>query len=152
MLQPTDRIDTHTGYLLVKLGVSAGARFERSLAPLGLRSRHVRVLEVIRGEGLSQRDLCRLTGMDRTTMVAVVDELERLGHVRRERSLSDRRKQVVTITESGIAAFTEAAARLTAAEQDLLAPLSRQERDQLHRLVSHLFTPQDADCAPETAS
>ena len=141
MRPQSDRIDSHTGYLLVKLGAAAADLFDRALLPLGLRGRHVRVLELIRDESPSQQDLCRLTGLDRTTMVAVVDELERLGHARRERNAADRRKHVVTLTEQGTAAFAEAVQRLARAQEELLGPLSASERDQLHRLATRLYAP-----------
>nr|BFE85675.1 hypothetical protein GCM10020093_082760 [Planobispora longispora] len=77
--------------------------------------------------------------MDRTTMVAVVDDLERLGHARRERSATDRRKHVVILTAEGAAALTEALRLLAEAQEELLSPLPAAERDQFHDLVSRLF-------------
>ncbi|GAA2584962.1 MarR family transcriptional regulator [Actinomadura fulvescens] len=143
-----DRIDGQTGYLLVKLGGSAGARFERALAPLGMKGRHVRVLEILRNDPRSQSELCQETGMDRTTMVAVIDELERLGCVRRERSLTDRRKHVVSMTERGGTALGESAVLLTQAQDELLAPLSAAERDRLHALLIRLYAQPPDPCAP----
>ncbi|GIH76254.1 MarR family winged helix-turn-helix transcriptional regulator [Planobispora longispora] len=134
-----DRIDTHTGYMLVRLGVAAAALFDDALIPLNLRGRHVKVMGHIHDGTPSQQDLCRLTGMDRTTMVAVVDDLERLGHARRERSATDRRKHVVILTAEGAAALTEALRLLAEAQEELLSPLPAAERDQFHDLVSRLF-------------
>ena len=131
-------METSTGYLLVKLGGAAGGYFDQSLDSLGLRPRHVRVLDRIRVDSLSQQDLCRLTGMDRTTMVAVLDDLERLGYARREASPTDRRKHVVTPTVEGIAALKEAAVLMKTAEVAFLAPLSGAEQKQLNKLVSRL--------------
>ncbi|WP_084961068.1 MarR family winged helix-turn-helix transcriptional regulator [Thermoactinospora rubra] len=139
MRAQADRISDHTGYRLVKVGHVAAAAFDEALAPLGMRPRHVMVLEAIRGGTLSQQDLCQLTGMDRTTMVAVVDELERLGYAHRERSAADRRKHVVKPTAAGESAFEEAARALLAAEEALLGPLSAAERDSLGGLVAKLF-------------
>jgi len=141
-------METSTGYLLVKFGGAAGGYFDRSLQSLGIRPRHVRVLEKIRTDTLSQQDLCRLTGMDRTTMVAVVDDLERLGYARRVPSPTDRRKRVVTPTESGLVALSESETLLRKAEAALLSPLSATEQKQLNDLVSRLATPDLLACLP----
>lgn len=139
-------MDTSTGYLLVKLGGGAGGYFDRALDPLGIRPRHVRVLSRIQTETRSQQDLCRLTGMDRTTMVAVVDDLERLGYARREASPTDRRKYVVVPTADGSAALQQAAVLLRKAETQFLAPLSDRERQQLNKLVRRLAEAGLPDC------
>jgi DNA-binding MarR family transcriptional regulator len=131
-------METSTGYLLVKLGGAAGGYFDQSLDSLGLRPRHVRVLDRIQSDALSQQDLCRLTGMDRTTMVAVLDDLERLGYARREPSPTDRRKHVVMPTDAGRSALKEAAVLLRKAEVAFLSPLSAAERKQLNALVARL--------------
>src|SRR5690242_9684997 len=57
-----------------------------ALAPLGMGVKSVGALTVLQAEGpLSQRRLAERQGIDRTTMVAVVDELERLGAVERRK-------------------------------------------------------------------
>jgi DNA-binding MarR family transcriptional regulator len=134
-----EHMDDHTGYLLVKLGSVAGAAFERALLPSGMHARHVRVLGFIHDAALSQQDLCALTGLDRTTMVAVVDELEQRGYARRERSQVDRRKHVVRLTKSGASAYQTATKRLLATQDELLAPLAAKERAELRRLLNRLF-------------
>lgn len=146
MAAELDRMESHTGYLLTKLGNAAGAWFEKSLQPTGLLARHVRVLSYIQTEQLSQQDLCRLTGMDRTTMVAVVDDLERLGFAQRETSQADRRKRVVTPTTTGTKALRTATKRMKEAEEALLAPLSPTEQQKLHTLLTKLFTPDLLNC------
>lgn len=110
----------------------------------------MRVLDRIQSDALSQQDLCRLTGMDRTTMVAVLDDLERLGYARREPSLTDRRKHVVMPTDAGRSALTEAAVLLRNAEVAFLSPLSAAERKQLNALVARLAEAGLPDC--ETSS
>jgi DNA-binding MarR family transcriptional regulator len=144
-----ERIDTHTGYMIVKLGAAAGALFENALTSLGIRGKHVRVLGYIQDGTLSQQDLCRLTGMDRTTMVAVIDDLESLGYARRERATTDRRKHVVIRTDLGADALHDALTRLGEAQDRFFAPLSGEERARLHDLVARLFGSSDAVCEPE---
>lgn len=87
-----------------------------------------------------------MTGLDRTTMVAVVDDLERLGYAHREQSTTDRRKRVVSPTRSGLRMLADAATRLEKAERELFAPLMAAERRQLGVLVGKLFTPELLRC------
>lgn len=143
-----ERMESATGFILVKLGGAAGVLFEQAVRPTGMRPRHIRVLGYVQTQTLSQQELCQLTGMDRTTMVAVVDELERLGHARREASSTDRRKRVVTPTPAGLKALVQAADLMKQAESQLLAPLSAAERRQLNKLLGRLFTPDLLACLP----
>ncbi|MBX6750900.1 MAG: winged helix-turn-helix transcriptional regulator [Micromonosporaceae bacterium] len=148
-MRAADAVSTTTGYLLLKLATLAEARMEQTLRPFRLRGRTLRVLAFVDGGEVSQRDLCRQTGLDRTTMVAVIDELEAHGFVRRDRSLSDRRKQVISITEAGRRTLGEALAALRHTEDDFLAPLDPDGRRQLHRLLSALFAAHDPRCQPD---
>jgi Transcriptional regulators len=150
-MRAADAVSTTTGYLLLKLAVLAEARMEQTLRPFRLRGRTLRVLAFVDGGEVSQRDLCRQTGLDRTTMVAVVDELEADGYVRRDRSLSDRRKQVIRITDDGRRTLGEALAAVRHAEAEFLAPLGDDGRDRLHRLLSALFDAHDPRCRTDEA-
>src|SRR5687768_9349716 len=67
----------------------------QALAPLGLSVKAVGAMTVLEAEGpLSQRRLAERQGIDRTTMVAVVDELERLGAVERRRDPRSEERRV----------------------------------------------------------
>jgi DNA-binding MarR family transcriptional regulator len=90
------------GYLLAFIAERATERFERALAPEGVKSRHATVLALIDAEGpLSQRELGRRLGIDKTQMVGVIDDLERLGYASRRRGAEDRRVQAIHLTDSG---------------------------------------------------
>jgi DNA-binding MarR family transcriptional regulator len=141
-------ISSATGYLMFRVGDVARDRIEQELTRWHLAGKELRVLAFAHEEPRSQQDLARLTAMDRTTMVAVVDKLERLGYARRERSTTDRRKYVVTVTPPGAEALTAAAARLAEAEAVFLAPLDPAERRQLNGLLARLYAAHDPECAP----
>jgi DNA-binding MarR family transcriptional regulator len=90
------------GYLLAFISEHATDRFERQLAPEGIRSRHAMVLVVIDAEGpMSQRALGRRLRIDKSPMVGVVDDLERLGLAQRRRDSTDRRVQAIHLTPKG---------------------------------------------------
>ncbi|WP_433315465.1 MarR family winged helix-turn-helix transcriptional regulator [Micromonospora sp. CA-269861] len=145
-MRSSETISSATGYLLLKLANLASVRMEEVLLPFRLRGRDMRVLAFVQDGELSQRDLCQETGLDRTTMVAVIDELERNGYVRRERSLSDRRKQLISVTTEGRTILTEALTAMRRAEDDFLAALGEDERRQLHRQLSVLYAAHDPRC------
>ena len=83
-----------------------------------------------------RQELCRLTDMDRATMVAVVDTLEALRYARRKRSTIDRRKQLISATARGRRAFDAAVARLETVEREFVAPLDAAEQRRLNTLLA----------------
>jgi MarR family transcriptional regulator, lower aerobic nicotinate degradation pathway regulator len=90
------------GYLMSFIAEHAGERFERGLGVEGIRSRHASVLVVIGAEGpMSQRALGRRLRIDKSPMVGVVDDLERMGLAERRRSRTDRRVQAIHLTAKG---------------------------------------------------
>ncbi|MQA77762.1 MAG: MarR family transcriptional regulator [Streptosporangiales bacterium] len=143
-----DRITSATGFLLFRVGDAARAVIERTLEPWGMRGKDLRALAFVCDEIVSQQDLCRLTGMDRTTMVAVVDGLERLGYAQRNRSPVDRRKHVISPTPLGRTAHHDAMTALLRAETAFLAPLDETERDVLNGALLKLYAAHDPTCAP----
>jgi DNA-binding MarR family transcriptional regulator len=139
-------IASASGFLVLRLGDLARERMDAALREWQLTGRELRVLGHAHGTALSQRDLGELTGMDRTTMVAVVDKLERLGYARRERSVTDRRKQLIALTPAGHAALDQALGRLAALEADFLAPLAADEQRRLNDLLMRLYQAHDPFC------
>ncbi|MGW5878238.1 MarR family winged helix-turn-helix transcriptional regulator [Nocardiopsis terrae] len=135
-----------TGYLLHRLGNDTTRVIERALQPTGLRAREVRVLGFLSEDPLSQSALCGISGLDRTTMVAVVDRLEERCLAERRRDPADRRRQAVTRTPDGERTFEEAAALLLRAEDDYLAPLDATERETLRLLLRRLHLSRAPDC------
>ncbi len=132
----------HTGYLLIKLGELTLEIAERALAPLDLRARHFNVMAMAAADvSLSQQDLSGLLGLDPTIMVALVDDLERRGLIRRERSQKDRRRYVLQLTPSGQRTLKRGFNAIEEAENKLLAPLSHQEANTLQELARRLLAP-----------
>jgi DNA-binding MarR family transcriptional regulator len=141
------QISSATGYLLVRLGDLARRRIEDELRPWGISGKELHVLAYAREAPLSQRDLTALARMDRTTMTEVVNKLEGLGYVRRERNTADRRKYLITVTAEGGRVLGEALARLDKAETEFLASLTPIERSLLNNMVGRLHAAHDPECA-----
>ena len=124
------------GYLLTFIAEHASDRFERAVAAHGIRSRHASVLVVIDAEGpMSQRALGRRLRIDKSPMVGVLDDLERLRLAERRRSDSDRRIQAVHLTATGRRVLAEVTAIADAENARTFAVLDDAEREQLQELL-----------------
>ncbi|AQZ60381.1 Transcriptional regulator, MarR family [[Actinomadura] parvosata subsp. kistnae] len=127
-------------YLLKHANARLSDLMGPALEPCGIDSREYGVLSVLgRSEPMSQLEAAQRMGIDRTTMVAMVDGLERKGLVGRRPHPADRRKNIVEPTERGREVLAEAGRLVAAAEEEFLAPLpdadARQLRDALERLI-----------------
>lgn len=115
-----------------------------ALAPLGISPKAYGALAVLDAEGpLSQQRLAARQGIDRTTMVAVADELERLGAVQRRRDPSDRRAYALRVTPDGRRLKERAHAAIVASEERFLAPLPEPERERLRAMLRTLLASAD---------
>ena len=110
-----------------------------------MRKAHFTVLVALDEHGsASQAELGRRLWIDRSDMVAVLNDLEAAGYVERARDERDRRRNVVALTPSGIDALARLNARADAAQDALLAPLSAPERRELQRLLTRVTEPPPA--------
>jgi DNA-binding MarR family transcriptional regulator len=89
-------------FLLAQVGAHAMSRFSEAVAPLGLTPPLVGIMRVLStAPSLSQNALADLLRMAPSRLVAHVDQLESLGWVARERHPSDRRVNLLTVTDQG---------------------------------------------------
>jgi MarR family transcriptional regulator, lower aerobic nicotinate degradation pathway regulator len=121
----------------------ANARAQSLLADAfaaeGLRGYHFRLLAALDQYGpSSQADLGRNTGIDRSDVVAALDELATSGLVRRDPDSIDRRRNVVSITKRGTSTLNRIDTILDSVQEAVLAPLTPTERKTLVRLLRKL--------------
>ncbi len=101
----------------------------RALLDHDLQPNHFMVLEMVAmRSGMNQSDLGVVLGIDRSTMVAVVDRLEGRALVRRTPSDLDRRSFAIEPTPAGVALREAVLAALSGPTADLLEPLSPHEQ------------------------
>jgi DNA-binding MarR family transcriptional regulator len=121
---PLPELAGRLGYLLKHAQLALAGLTATALAPSGITGRQLAILIAINGAApLSQAEAAGRLGVDRTTMVALIDELEEAGLVRRQRDPADRRKNVVVLTETGRTTLTAATTASEAAERQFLSPL-----------------------------
>ena len=126
-------------FLLKKATLKAQEFSEENLGPLGLTGRHLGVMLVISEKGsISQQEIGKCVQMDRTTMVQVIDELEKMHLVERKESPTDRRAHAVYLTAKGKELLPKADQLGRAAEKKFLAHLDAKEQKELARLLKKL--------------
>jgi DNA-binding MarR family transcriptional regulator len=126
----------HTGFLISRLGVIATDRFANLIGSLGLTPRMWGLLNVLDAEGpVTQHALGRLIGMDPSTMVGTIDQLESQGLVERRPHPNDRRAHALTMTDEGRRTLKRGLELARQAQDELFAPLDAEERQQLHDLL-----------------
>ena len=129
-----------TGYLLGRATDQSREYFEALVKPLGIGRRHFSVLAVLGEEkALSQVEMSERLGIDRNTMVILLDDLEAKALVTRRRDPSDRRAHQVTLTDAGRDVLAQSIECARRTNDEVFAPLSPEERRQLHSLLSRLF-------------
>lgn len=127
-------------FLLYRNAITASALADEMLGELGLTARAVGILTmVIEREPMTQRALGASIGVDKSTMVGLLDELEGKGLVRRSRHPQDRRAFMIEPTHAGIAAQKRALQLLDRCEKRYLKVLSRSEQDQLRKMLARLY-------------
>src|SRR5882757_6356071 len=95
-------------WLLTQAHYALATELAAAFEPLGITPRGHSVLAAAMGGGLTQKELAELVGLDKTTMVVTLDELEAAGLAKRVASVSDRRARVVEVTTAGRAKVTAA--------------------------------------------
>jgi MarR family transcriptional regulator, temperature-dependent positive regulator of motility len=90
------------------------------------------VLEnIARREGLSQTDLVKCTGVDRSTMTDIVGRLVKKRFVQRQRTANDARAYTITLTPQGRAALEEAKSIMAQVDKEFLSVLPRRKAGEL---------------------
>jgi MarR family transcriptional regulator, lower aerobic nicotinate degradation pathway regulator len=118
------------------------------LTSAGVRRDHYAILAALEEFGpVSQATLARRLGIDRSDVVAVLNDLERDGLALRAPDTHDRRRNAITITTAGSRTLRSLDDLVDEAQGALLEPLSATERrqfsDLLQRLVEHHLAPAD---------
>ena len=136
---PPRRLERLPSWLTNTVARSAQRLVADALAQEGARRQHFVVLTALAEQGAaSQAALGRRLWIDRSDLHAILNELERDGLVARIRDEGDRRRNLVQLTPAGVAALKRLDARVEAAQEALLEPLSARERRELRRLLKRL--------------
>lgn len=124
--------------------------YSREVGADGLTQRQFAVLEAVslRG-GLTQTDLVKATGIDRSTLADLVARMTRRGLLSRQRSTLDARAMAVNLTTEGETALAKARPRVIEADRQIMALLPKGRRETFLEILAELAGA--ADAAPQEA-
>jgi MarR family transcriptional regulator, transcriptional regulator for hemolysin len=127
-------------WLLSQASYTLATELTAALECLGVSPRAYCVLTAALSGDHSQIELAQMVGLDKTTMVVTLDELEAEGLAKRRPSSEDRRARVVQVTKTGERKVAQAEEIVARIQADVLDSLPAEQRksfvDSLTRLVN----------------
>jgi len=133
------RVRERLAYIFKRLHLDLHELHEQVLAPFGISAGELAVLMLIdEREPESQQQVAERLGVDRTTMVSLIDALETGGLVARRPDPRDRRRNVIELTQAGAETLRRATDASDEAERRLLTALTQAEAAQLRTLLGRV--------------
>jgi DNA-binding MarR family transcriptional regulator len=130
--------DVHefAGQLLFRLWRVAHTNTAEALGSLGLTTALFALLNFLgKHDGAIQQEIGAAMGIDPSTMVSLIDQLEAAGLAERRARATDRRAREVVITPKGRRVLKRARELAKQVEDEVLGGLSRTERRQVLALL-----------------
>ncbi|MGK5682904.1 MarR family winged helix-turn-helix transcriptional regulator [Actinoplanes sp. URMC 104] len=141
MKDGAERLRTLRTRLLSLAAMHSDRRVNEELAAVGARKWHYAVLATLDEFGpASQARLSDRTRIYRSDLVAVLNELAASGEIERSPDPADARRNLVTLTAAGRRRLRSLGKLLARVEDEVLAPLTPAQRDELTRLLTLLVT------------
>jgi len=129
----------HTGFLVRRTQQAHLAAWAQEVGPR-LTNVQFGVLNVLHRLGeASQRELCDALDLDRSTVAGLVARLEARGLVARVRATADRRRNVVRLTDAGLALLRELVPSAARVDDVLTSALTPTERETLQHLLTTIL-------------
>jgi MarR family transcriptional regulator, transcriptional regulator for hemolysin len=138
-------------WLLSRASHALSTEMTSALEGSGISPRAHSVLATAMTGEYTQTELARLVGLDKTTMVVTIDDLEAAGLAERRPAESDRRARVIVVTKSGQQKVREAETVLDRVRDDVLDSLPEEERQVFLRALGRLACgrlSEPVPCAP----
>ena len=131
------------GYQLRLAQIAIFRDFTAALGEQGITPGLFGVLVIIEANpGLKQSELARATHLDRSTVVSVIDNLERRKLVERRAALTDRRSNALELTPDGVSLLRKLKRLVAEHEKRLAQNLSEAEQATLVSLLQKIFPEQ----------
>jgi DNA-binding MarR family transcriptional regulator len=147
--RPPRELVRSTSFLLKRLGMTLKERTVEAFEERGASPyQHGVLCSLAERRAETQAQIADALGYDRSWLVGVLDELEQEGLVERRPDPADRRRNVVTLKPEGEARLAELRDVSREVEDVFLAPLTEDERQQLHALLRKLAEHHDPRYKP----
>jgi MarR family transcriptional regulator, transcriptional regulator for hemolysin len=127
-------------WLLSQASYALATQLTAALHDLGVSPRGHCVLSTALTGELTQTELAQAVGLDKTTMVVTIDELEAAGLAERRPSKTDRRARVIAVTKAGERKVERAAEVVDRVQAVALASLPVRERKAFMEALVQLVT------------
>ncbi|WP_299479528.1 MarR family transcriptional regulator [uncultured Roseibium sp.] len=142
--------ETSIGYLLNHLARLFSNALQQRIKPLGLSTGVFPVMiHLWENDGITQKQLVDLVGIEQATMANTLNRMERDGLVIRKKGPKDARERQVYLTELGLALRDPALNEASTQNEALLAGLTGAEQRQLISLASKLLMTLNMDSSLE---
>lgn len=136
LVEEESGIEGLLGYNLKRAYMIVRDDFRRQVEQSILSPRALSVLTlIIETPRLTQSEVARRLGIERSGLVAIIDDLEGRGLAERAAVPGDRRSQALIATAQGCKLHARTMERVHAHEQDLLSPLDPAEQAQFLALL-----------------
>lgn len=132
------RLAVSTSHLLHRAEQLAADRFTHLVGDAVTLRQFAVLAAVAETPGLSQIDLVRATGIDRSTLADMLNRMEKRGLIERATSEADGRARSVTLTAQGLATFRASIRHARAADAAILDMLPRTKAKSLHNVLMKL--------------
>jgi MarR family transcriptional regulator, transcriptional regulator for hemolysin len=154
--RPSD-LEGNLSWLLAQASHVMVTEMTAAFAEMGVSPRGHCVLSTASGGEYTQKELADIVGMDKTTMVVTIDELEAAGLATRVPSPSDRRARIIAVTKAGEKVIAEGKKVASGIQEDVLATLPAGRREAFMNALSELVcgrlsTPAACERAPRRRS
>jgi MarR family transcriptional regulator, transcriptional regulator for hemolysin len=126
-------------WLLSRASQSLTSQLTAALVEAGLSPRAYCVLSTAMSAQHTQTALAQAVGLDKTTMVVTIDELEAAGLAERKPAERDRRAHVISVTKAGVKKVAEAKQIVARTQAEVLESLPSREREALVGALTRLI-------------
>ena len=135
----TSDLEDLIGYNLKRAYVIVQTDFREALGEDGMSGRVFTALSLcVRYPNITQSELARMIGIERSGLVAIVDQLESKNYLRRAAVPGDRRVQALVPTEDGMTAYRKVLQAVREHEARLFTNMSSDEIETLLRLLKKI--------------
>lgn len=132
-------LDDLVGYNLKRAYMIVHTDFRTAIGEDGLPPRAFSALSIaVQFPNITQSALARMLGIERSGLVAIVDDLEKRGYLVRAQVPGDRRVQALVPTKAGRQAYRNALAQAHDHEAALLVNFTDEERATLLNLLQRI--------------
>ncbi|MGY2009688.1 MarR family winged helix-turn-helix transcriptional regulator [Nocardia gipuzkoensis] len=139
-MEAPSRLRGKPSWLISKASARAHRLIGEAMAAAGGRAYHFAILATVEEFGpSSQVQIGQRCGIDQSDMHAMVAELAKQGHLERAPDPTDRRRNLVELTEAGRRRLEDLDVALSAVQDKLFDTLSATDRDRLTVLLTRVL-------------